>query len=73
MVGEAANADFEGQKFYTRQTSIAEHIMISVAFIGNIIYVVFSGVGLVALPWDLFVDYQYRPKMIDSEEFDKRK
>ena len=31
------------------------------------------GVGLIALPWDLIVDYFYRPKQIDEFEFEKRK
>ena len=72
-IGEIAKNEFEGQLYFTRETSPVEHIMISAAFIGSFFFVIFTGVGLVALPWDLFVDYQYRPKMIDSEEFDKRK
>ena len=56
-LGEMTNIVLDGTPLYSRETSLEEHIMISAAFIGNMFYVVFTGIGLVALPWDLFVDY----------------
>lgn len=46
--------------------------MISTSFIGWLFFVIFSGVGLTALPWDLILDYQYRPKPIDEGNFNER-
>ena len=48
-------------------------MLISAGFIGFLVYVLQTSVGIVALPYDLFVDYSYRPKPIDSDEFEKRK
>lgn len=47
--------------------------MISTTFVGWICFTIFAGVGFVSLPWDLFVDYMYRPKPIDEGNFEERK
>jgi hypothetical protein len=47
--------------------------MFCTAFMGWILFVIFCGVGFVSLPWDLILDYTYRPKPIDEGNFEKRK
>lgn len=47
--------------------------MICTTFVGYLFNVIFAGVGFVSLPWDLFVDYNYRPKPIDEGNFEERK
>lgn len=61
------------EKFMVITTNVAEHFMICTTYIGFICFILFAGVGLVALPWDMFVDYTYRPKPIDETNFADRK
>ncbi|KAJ3186814.1 hypothetical protein HK101_009569 [Irineochytrium annulatum] len=44
-----------------------------VSFVGWIIFTVFGGVGLVALPYDLILEFQHRPKPITAAEYAERK
>lgn len=60
-------------KYYKREFNAYEYFMVTQAFIGNLFFMLFCGIGFVALPYDMFVDYQYRPKQLDSEEFERRK
>lgn len=60
-------------KYFIYHTSIADHLIICTSYIGWICFSIFSGVGFVALPWDLIVDYVYRPKRIDEGNFNERK
>lgn len=39
--------------------------MIVTTFIGYFFFFIFAGVGFVSVPWDIFVNYMYRPKYID--------
>jgi LMBR1 domain-containing protein 1 len=61
-----------GERFYKYNTSFQEHIINSTSFIGWIFFVVFAGVGFTAMPWDLILDYYYRPKPIDEGNFNER-
>lgn len=63
---------YPNEKFYKIHISAAEHIMICTTFLGYICFTLFAGIGFVSLPWDLFVDYQYRPKPIDEGNFEDR-
>jgi LMBR1 domain-containing protein 1 len=47
--------------------------MFCTAFIGWMFFIVFSGIGFVSLPWDLILDYTYRPKPIDEGNFEEHK
>lgn len=44
-----------------------EHFMFCTAFLGWIFFIVFAGIGFVSLPYDLILDYTYRPRAIDEE------
>ena len=46
-----------GEYFYHRTSSYAEHIIFCTAFIGWFFFTIMAGIGFVALPWDIFVDY----------------
>ena len=59
----------ENEEFYKKETTYTEHIIFCTAFIGWFLFTIMSGVGFVALPWDIFVDYYYRPKPIDDGTF----
>jgi hypothetical protein len=64
----------EPQRFYkTKAENLSQHIMIVTAFVGHILFAVFAGIGFVSLPWNIFVDYMYRPKLIDEGTFEDRK
>ena len=67
--------DENGQhpRYYKMETTFAEHIIICTSFFGWVCFSIFSGVGFIALPWDLILDYQYRPKPIDEGNFNERK
>lgn len=47
--------------------------MIVTTFVGWVLFSIFAGVGFVSLPWDILVDYMYRPKQIDEGTFEERK
>lgn len=47
--------------------------MVFVLFISSSFFTVFGGFGLSAVPYDIFVDYQYRPKPLDEGTFSERK
>ena len=63
----------DGKMYYLKRTSIKEHFMFCTAFLGWIFFIVFSGIGFVSLPWDLILDYTYRPKPIDEGNFEEHK
>ena len=41
-------------------------------FLGMLCFVIFGGVGLVVLPFDILLEFIYRPKPINQSEFKKR-
>ena len=41
--------------------------------IGTLFISVFAGIGMVILPFDLFNEYVFRPKLIDKNAWNKRK
>jgi len=43
------------------------------AFLGWFLFVAFAGTGLIALPWDLFNDWKYRPKPIKLDKYAEEK
>lgn len=49
------------------------YVMAMITFLGWFFFVLFGGIGLAALPLDLFADYANRPVRIDLEEFAKQK
>lgn len=48
-------------------------IIVFVIFIGWFLFVIFGGVGLVALPMDMIIDYFYRPRPRSAREMAERK
>jgi hypothetical protein len=67
------NSDGSFPRYHVYSTTFTEHMLICNSFLGWILFSVFAGFGLIALPWDLFVDYFYRPKPIDEGNFNERK
>ena len=67
------NEDGEVIKFYHTTSSVSEHIMFTTCFFGWLIFALFSGIGLISTPWDLILDYMYRPKPIDEGNFEDKK
>lgn len=53
--------------------TIPVYIVALVAFLGWFLFVLFAGVGLVALPMDLLTEYATRPQPIDLEEYAKQR
>ena len=44
------------------------YLITVISFIGSILFAVFAGVGLVALPIDLVNEYRERPRAIRDDE-----
>jgi LMBR1 domain-containing protein 1 len=57
----------------TVSVTIPVYLVALVAFIGWFLFTIFAGVGLVALPMDLLLDYARRPEPIDLEEYAKQR
>ena len=55
------------------QVSLAVWVIALVAFVGWFLFTVFVGVGLVALPMDMMMEYARRPQPIDLEEYAKQR
>jgi len=47
--------------------------MALLAFLGWFLFVLFGGMGLVALPWDLFNEWKYRPQPIPISQYAEEK
>lgn len=45
-----------------KDMEIQESVLVTSLFIGYFVFTMAYSIGLVALPWDLIVDYFYRPK-----------
>ena len=43
------------------------------SFLGWILFIIFAGTGLIALPYDLFNDWKYRPKPISLQVYASEK
>lgn len=53
------------KEYYKYDSAFGQHIIIVTLFIGVFFFTIFAGVGFVSVPWDIFVNYMYRPKYID--------
>ena len=60
-------------KYLNLKLDFAESLMVFMLFISSCFFTVFGGFGLSAVPWDIFVDYLYRPKPLDEGSFSERK
>jgi len=57
----------------TIKVALDIYIMAILAFLGWFLFIVFAGVGLPALPFDLYNDWRYRPKPIQLDVYAKEK
>eukprot|EP01083_Nonionella_stella_P208193 755726_1 len=55
------------------QVTFPVYSMALLAFLGWFLFVVFAGMGLPALPWDLFNDWRFRPKPMDLSKYAEEK
>jgi len=55
------------------QVTFPVYSMALLAFLGWFLFVVFAGMGLPALPWDLFNEWRFRPKPIDLSKYAEEK
>jgi len=57
------------------QVALDVYILALLAFLGWFLFIIFAGVGLPALPFDLYNDWRYRPKPIPLDVYatEKRK
>ncbi len=53
--------------------SVFVYIVALTSLLGWMLFSIFGGVGLIALPWDLMLDWKYRPKPIKKDEYLARK
>ena len=60
-------------KYLNLKLDFSESLMVFMLFISSCFFTVFAGFGLSAVPWDIFVDYKYRPKPLDEGTFSERK
>lgn len=50
-------------------TSLFISIMMPIIFAGSVIFSISSGAGMVFLPYNLLIAYQYRPKKMEPEDY----
>eukprot|EP01083_Nonionella_stella_P244272 850365_1 len=55
------------------QVTFPVYSMALLAFLGWFLFVIFAGMGLPALPWDLFNEWRFRPKPIDLTKYAEEK
>ncbi|KAJ1491793.1 hypothetical protein T484DRAFT_1882162 [Baffinella frigidus] len=55
------------------RTSLVIYVLALLSFIGWCLMTVFAGIGMVALPMDLFIAFRDRPRPIDLKQFAERK
>jgi len=55
------------------QVSWPVYAMALLAFLGWFLFVIFAGMGLPALPWDLFNEWRFRPKPLDLSKYAEEK
>lgn len=55
------------------QVTFPVYSMALLAFLGWFLFVIFAGMGLPALPWDLFNEWRFRPKPIDLKKYAEEK
>mmetsp|Transcript_24368 Transcript_24368/g.39232 ORF Transcript_24368/g.39232 Transcript_24368/m.39232 type:complete len:534 (+) Transcript_24368:160-1761(+) len=51
------------------QITFPVYCMALLAFVGWFLFVLFAGMGLPALPWDLFNEWRFRPKPMDLSKY----
>ncbi|KAN0021958.1 hypothetical protein ACTFIU_004104 [Dictyostelium citrinum] len=61
------------KEFLQFRVSIALFIITMVAFFGWLLFIVFGGIGLVALPFDMITDFRNRPQRIPYDKYLERK
>jgi hypothetical protein len=49
------------------------HTYTVTVWLGELFFAFFAGVGLIVMPYDLMMEFIYRPKPIDEKNFNKRK
>jgi len=57
----------------TMEVTVPVFTLAMLAFLGWFLFVAFAGTGLIALPWDLFNDWKYRPKPIKLDKYAEEK
>ncbi|EAL60617.1 LMBR1-like conserved region-containing protein [Dictyostelium discoideum AX4] len=61
------------KEFLQFRVSIALFIITMVAFFGWLLFIIFGGIGLVALPFDMITDFKNRPQRIPYDKYLERK
>lgn len=59
-------------QFHKGSFGFGTHIVICTTVVGTILFIFLAGVGFASLPWDIILDYKYRPKPIDEGNFQFR-
>ena len=55
------------------QADFLLHAYIVTVWLGELLFAIFGGVGLITLPYDYLMDFIYRPTPIKEKDFNKRK
>ena len=63
----------EGEEVYTSTFNFFWHVYAVTVWLGQLLFAFFGGVGLINLPYDLIMEYFYRPKPITKENFEARR
>ncbi|EGC35822.1 hypothetical protein DICPUDRAFT_54958 [Dictyostelium purpureum] len=61
------------KEFLQFRVSIALFIITMVAFFGWLLFIIFGGIGIVALPFDMIADFKNRPQRIPYDKYLERK
>ena len=67
-----ANTDEDGEEYYKESLGFPIHLYVVTTWIGLLLVVIFGGIGVIFLPYNLFNDWIFRPKPINESDFNKR-
>ena len=59
---QLSNCDYSGGQTITMNVSFAVYLVCLIAFVGWVLFIVFAGVGLLAIPLDLIFEFKNRPR-----------
>ncbi|EFA76425.1 LMBR1-like conserved region-containing protein [Heterostelium album PN500] len=71
--GRILNEVRSGTEFLMFRVSIALFIITMVSFGGWLLFILFGGIGVAALPMDMISDFRYRPRRIPYDKYLERK
>eukprot|EP01133_Synstelium_polycarpum_P003939 gene3939-4560_t len=71
--GKKANEFRDVNQFLVFRVSVVLFVITMVSFFGWLLFVIFGGIGLAALPFDMITSFKYRPQRIPYDKYLERR